>query len=95
MIICDECGGTEIVWEDNGVHLCQECDEARRTIGYEEYKKTYGSDPDRHRLIRGLIPCKLCEQINNCECHYCMKHCLKSLDNLKDKDLFIFSRREK
>ena len=95
MIVCDFCGDTDTVYEKDGMHLCKEHDEERRRGDYEQYKKKYGSDPDDHRLIRGLFPCKFCDDLTNCECHHCSKHCLKRLDDLKDKDLFLFRRREK
>jgi len=95
MIVCDFCGDEEIAWEKDGMHLCIEHDKERREGDYEQYKKTYGSDPDRHRLMRGIFPCSYCKAMTSCECHHCLEHCLKDLDNLKDKDLFLFKSREK
>jgi len=95
MIVCDFCGDEEIVWTDNGMHLCEEHDKERRRGNYEHYKKTYGNNPDKHRAIRTIIPCELCGGLTICECQHCAQHCLKDLDKLKDKDLFLFKSREK
>lgn len=86
MIICDFCTEENIVWEKDGMHMCEEHDIMRREGEYERYQKTYGINTDRHRPMKGLFSCELCGHVNNCECHYCFRHCLKSLSNLKDKN---------
>lgn len=90
LIVCDFCGDTDTVYEKDGMHLCKEHDEERRRGDYEQYKKTYGDDPDRHRLMRGLFPCKYCDALTSCGCEHCSKHCLFELSKLKDKNLFLF-----